>query len=183
MDPASFWIVLGILKGTFQISIDALTLSRADLALVKSTTRYLLLDDIHEELSEFETGIVEEYNTKLRQKDETIQKANTFIFDLQHKADVHDRIQSKLENLDIKVVECQAYQTHRSFNKCAARSIIIGSVSPEGHSERGLCGPCGECANDCSRLRGCMQMPGQYIPIGKGWELGGFISQLENIHK
>ena len=39
VDTTSFRIVLGILKGTFDISTDALSLSRPELALLKSTAR------------------------------------------------------------------------------------------------------------------------------------------------
>ena len=72
VDPASFHIVLGILKGTFNISQDARTLSRPDLALLKSATRYLMLDEVHKELQGFETCMVEEFKAALRKKDEVI---------------------------------------------------------------------------------------------------------------
>lgn len=72
VDPASFRIVLGILKGTFNISQDARTLSRPDLALLKSATRYLMLDEVHKELQGFETCMVEEFKAALRKKDEVI---------------------------------------------------------------------------------------------------------------
>ena len=174
VDPTSFRLVLGILNGTFDISQDAPTLSRPDLALLKSTTRYLMLGDIYKELSAFETGIVEECNSKLRRMDEMVKEA-------QMKINQYDRIEKKLSEVGVKIVKCSAYQTHRRFNRCGARSIIIGSASPEGHSESNLCGPCGECANDCSMLYGRRQMPEEDIPIGKSWELREFISQLEEI--
>ena len=172
VDPTSFRIVLDILKGTFDSSTVTWSLSRAEHAIQKSTARYLMLDDIYEELSAFETGIVEEYNTKLRQKQEQIAKEEIHAFDLKHKADMYDQIERNIGNLGIKVVQCRAYQTHRSFNQCGALSIIIGSASPEDN----LHGPCGVCANDCSRLRGLAQF--EYRQVN----LDGFIKKLRNMN-
>ena len=173
VDPTSFRIVLGILKGTFDISTDALSLSRPELALLKSTSRYLMLDDIYEELSAFETGIVEEYNTKLRQEQEQTAKAEKRAFDLKHKADMYDQIERNIGNLGVKVVRCRAYRTHRSFNQCGARSIIIGSVSPEDNFGQ----TCGVCANDCRMLRGSAQFGYEQV------NLDNFINVLMDMNQ
>ena len=70
--PDFFRIILSVLKGTFDISQDGGMLPRSDLALLKSTARYLMLDDVYEEVCAFETGIVKECNAMLRKKDEEI---------------------------------------------------------------------------------------------------------------
>ena len=136
VDPASFRIVLGILKGTFNISQDAPTLSRPELALLKSATRYLMLDDVHKELQGFETCMVEEFNAALRKKDEVIaardeelRKREEMVKEAQKKANQYDRIAKKLSEMGVEIVKCYAYQTHRPFNECGARSIILCSES------------------------------------------------------
>ena len=136
VDPTSFRVILGILKGTFDISQDAGMLSRSDLALLKTTARYLMLDDILEEVCAFENGIVEEYNETIRKKDEEILKIKQKNVMLQLKANVYDRIQAKVRTLNISLFRCESScisydaNAHRRNSRCGAKSIIIGSMDP-----------------------------------------------------
>ena len=139
VDPSSFRIILGILNGTFDISQDAGMLPRSDLVLLKTTARYLMLDDVHEAVCAFETGIVEEYNAMLRKKSEEYDKEITKLTKkargLQFMAEKYNLIKDKVETLNyISVFECQARREHRPFNKCGAKFITIGSCSCSKHN-------------------------------------------------
>ena len=148
VDPTSFRIILSILNGTFNISQDAKMLPRSDFALLKSTARYLMLDNVYENLCQIETGFVAEYNAMRLKKDKEIFEIEEQNRELRRKTGVLDRIQAKLETLDVQVVQCCAYKTHRPFNQCGAVSITIGFIDPSDKN-----GPCLFCDNNCSRLR------------------------------
>jgi len=64
IDPVSFRIILAILNGTFSIHLpkDIDSLSFGDLALLKATARYLMLDEVYEalDLKEGEIGMMRE---------------------------------------------------------------------------------------------------------------------------
>lgn len=122
VDPTSFRLILGILSGIVSLSSgDADTLCGTDLTLLKATSRYLMLDKVTERVKGILTGHVE----AIHEKDQEIAA-------LKEKAEKLHDIESSFADVPIKVYECQAYRTHRSFNQCGCKSIFFGPISLQG---------------------------------------------------
>lgn len=137
VDPTSFRIILAILKGTFDISQDADMLPRSDLALLKTTARYLMLDDVYEAGCAFETGIAAEHNAILRKKDQEIIEIKKKSNALQLMAKKYKLIKEKVENLNVTTSEFHA-PLSLFFNRHDAttrKSITISSAPPSNNRD------------------------------------------------
>lgn len=129
VDPSSFRIILGILNGTFDISQDVPNLSRPEVAILKSTTRrYLMLDDVHEELKGFETCMMAELKAALRRRDEVIaardegiKAKEKQIERMRQKSAKFDEIEAQIARLTITTVQCNAFCKRRFQNRCGFR--------------------------------------------------------------
>ena len=142
VDPTSFRLILAILNGTLDMSRDVHKLSGADLALLKATSRYLLLEDIEQKIEQVQAG----FEKELRAKEEALDQ-------LRQTLQMFDAMKDSMQHKSMKVVTCKAYQTHRPYNQCGCQSIVIGDLNPEECSAEDD-KPCGRCANDRSRLYG-----------------------------
>lgn len=149
VDPISFRIILGILDGTFDISQDVPNLSRPELALLKSTTRYLMLDDVYEELQGFETCMMTEVKAALGKKDAVIAARDEMIAakereieSMKQKSAKFDEIEAQIARLTIRTLKCNAFCQRRRDNRCGFESMILGALVPENPGA-----PCGHCPN------------------------------------
>ena len=142
VDPTSFRLILSILNGTVSLSLDANKLSTVDLALVKATARYLMLDSIVHDIE----GIKDGFERLLDEKE-------TRIYNLENELAKYDGIEDAIKNVNVQVKNCRSYRTFRSQNECGCLSIIIGplDINPEENKE---VVSCMECGNDRSRIYG-----------------------------
>ena len=187
VDPICFRIIHGILKGTFDISADVPNISRPELALLKSTARYLMLDDVHEELEGFETGMMEEFKAALCKKDEEIAAREEVIVAkdekiaaqdsrierMRQKSAKFDGIKMLLPHLEMRMLKCNAHRWCRRHNRCGSKSMIIGALKLNPGA------PCGKCNNDRDAI--CLDGGAQMLDEAPIRDVDDFVKRLHSI--
>ena len=149
VDPSSFGLVLAVIKGTFSLESDSRQLSSPLVALMKTTARYLMLDDIVGRIEEVERG----HGAEMKTKEEEIERLEHELGLARRKVNEWERVLESLEKhkTAITVVKCKAYRTHRPYNECGCQSIIIGPLTIVEGDNEDITVKC-ECGDDCSRL-------------------------------
>ena len=137
VDPTSFRMILSILQGLTDLQLEISRISTMELVLLKATAAYLLCDSIVQDIETFETEI-----QKLAADRD---KLATQLAESKKSDDFH--IIEAIKLLPIRVIECNGYRTCRSFNRCAVKTLVIGSnVNCSGESM-----VCTQCDNDVAR--------------------------------
>jgi hypothetical protein len=153
VDPGCFRLILSILNGIVDIRRDLTKLFGQEMPLLKATARYLLLDTIEKEIESFETGVEEKLrrNEELEKKILALsEKTKTFEEKLRRNEELEEKmlalserttflevIEELLQDLKLEFAECNAYRTHRPFNQCGCKKVILGPLSED--CSEGLC--------------------------------------------
>ena len=107
VDPSSFGLVLAVVKGTFSLESDSRQLSSSSVALMKTTARYLMLDDIVGRIEEAERG----HGAEIRKKEEEIERLEHELGLAGSKVNEWEKVLESLE------------KTQNSNHCCEMRSI------------------------------------------------------------
>ena len=133
VDSASFRIILSILQGLTDLKLEVSKISAMELIVLKAAAEYLLCDNIVQEIGAFETEI-----QKLAADRD---KLASLLAESKKSDDFH--IIEAIKKLSIRLIMCNGYRTYRSYNTCAAKTLVIGSnVNFTGDSM-----VCTECKN------------------------------------
>jgi hypothetical protein len=134
VDFTSFRIILSILQGMTDLTLEASRISTIELTLLKNTAVYLLCDNIVQEIETFET----EFQTLLADRDNLASQ----LAEIKNSDDL--KIIEAIKVLPISFMECNGFRTCRSYNKCASKTLVIGStVCSVGDSME-----CAKCGSD-----------------------------------
>jgi hypothetical protein len=118
VDPTCFRILLSILQGITDLTLEASRISTTELTLLKSTAAYLLCDNIVHEIETFET----EFQTLLADRD----NLGSQLAEIKNSDDL--KIIEAIKVLPISFMECNGFRTCRSYNTCASKTLVIGST-------------------------------------------------------
>jgi hypothetical protein len=117
VDSTSFRMILSILQGLTDLKVEVSRISTMELTVLKATAAYLLCDNIVQELEVFETEI-----QKLAADRD---KLASQLAESKKSDDFH--IIEAIKELPISLIECKGFRSCRSYNTCAAKTLVIGS--------------------------------------------------------
>jgi hypothetical protein len=98
--------------------LEVSRISTTELTLLKSTAAYLLCDNIVQEIEIFETEIQKLLVDR--------HKLASQLAEIKNSDEL--KIIEAIKVLPISFMECNAYRTGRSYNKCASKTLVIGST-------------------------------------------------------
>ena len=143
VDPTWFRIILSILQGITDLTLEVSRISTTELTPLKSTAAYLLYDNIVREIETFETEI----QIFLADRDNLASQ----LAEIKNSDEL--KIIEAIKVLPISIMKCNAYRTGRSYNMCASKTLVIGStVSNVGDSM--VCAKCNGNITPCQHYAG-----------------------------
>lgn len=124
VDPISFRVILSVMQGTTDLGLEVSRISSAELALLRATARYLLCNEIEEQIG----AIVSEHEAELSalQKELDAEKARSQA-ERDARAQMPETLKA-LEGMPKSVVRCKGYRQSRRFNVCGSGALLIGGV-------------------------------------------------------
>jgi hypothetical protein len=143
VDSTCFRIILSVLRGMTDLSMEASRISTTELALLKSTAAYLLCDNIVQNIETLET----EFQTLLADRD----KLASQLAEIKNSDEL--KIIEAIKVLPISFMECNAYRTGRSYNKWASKTLVIGSTV-SNVSDSMVCANCNGNITPCQHYAG-----------------------------
>jgi hypothetical protein len=116
VDSTSFQMILSILQGLTDLQLEVSRISTLELTVLKGTAARLLCDNIVQEIEVFETEIQKLVadTDKLASQLGEIKKSDEL------------KMIEAIMVLPISFMECNAFGTGRSCNKCAGKTLVIG---------------------------------------------------------
>lgn len=163
VDPVSFRVILSIMQGMTDLSLEVSRISSAELALLRSTARYLCCEEIERELgtivSEHASQLCKleenheaevsklkgEYDAEVLLLKKQIEKNQNEIKKLHAERDTlaeENELIETLVKLPKSIVMCNNYRTHRPNNRCDTTTILIGATTFDAGNNRIRCGEC-----------------------------------------
>jgi hypothetical protein len=141
VDPTAFRLIISVLNGIMDLSTDLNKLSLMDLALMKATTRYLMLHSLADEIDGIEGGA----EKVIQEKEDEIVKKEKEITQMKKKTKDWDELGEILDTNRAQLVVCQGYNRNRSAGRCICWSLVLGPLAFNEEAEKNF--TCRECVS------------------------------------